>query len=194
MACHESSTRKCHTSPLTIYMHFLWGHRSSGSRRRKLCTEGRCDPRHTSPWDKGLWRPRSLREGAGSLCYAQLRPWPWTPRLLLPFPPVQCESCALSGRATRTPSAHAEPPGKRTCCVRTGHYRTRGLSCSRCPWARSGLVPGHPIQNGVTRKAERHLWGGPWGCGTAQYVGEPVLGLLARLRHLSWGQPVLSAL
>lgn len=72
--------------------------------------EGRCDPRHTSPWDKGLWRPRSLREGAGSLCHARPQLWPWTPLLLLPFPPVQCVYCALSGLATRTPSARQLGP------------------------------------------------------------------------------------
>lgn len=57
-ACHESLIGcAARHAALMIYMHFPWGHQSSGSRRRKLSPEGRGDTGHASPQDKGLRSP-----------------------------------------------------------------------------------------------------------------------------------------
>ena len=57
-ACHESLIGRAARRPaFVIYVHFLRGHRSSGSRKRKLSPEGRCDTGHASPQDKGLRSP-----------------------------------------------------------------------------------------------------------------------------------------
>ena len=57
-ACHESLIGRATRHPaLMIYVHFLRGHQSSGSRRRTLSPEGRCDTGPASPQDKGLRSP-----------------------------------------------------------------------------------------------------------------------------------------
>lgn len=73
MACHESLIGSATYHPaLMIYTLFLWGHQSSGSRRRNLSTKGQVQ---TSPQDQSLWRPSWVPPSAHSLAEKGLRTW-----------------------------------------------------------------------------------------------------------------------
>ena len=104
---------------LMIYVHFLQGHQSSGSRRRKLSPEGRCDTGPASPQDKGLRSP-DLGSGFGSppgtgeaRTLTQCGP----SSFLLPVLPGQCPTLAPSWPGLSAcslcvqSSAGQEPPG-----------------------------------------------------------------------------------
>lgn len=63
-------------------MHFLWGHQSSGSRRKQLSPEARWDTEHAPPQDEGPRRPTWAQASAHCLAepVPRLLTQAWTQR------------------------------------------------------------------------------------------------------------------
>lgn len=165
MACHESligsATRH---PPLMIYEHFLWGHQSSGSRRRKLSTRARCDAGHHLPWDKGLWGPSWARPSAHRLAekgFGSLRLSCWRdvdvsdfscqPLLVSALARAPAPAWAISMFSPCPGAQPTQPPGSSSAKeLLPRPVGPGGLTCSRGLWAGS---PRPPHSEGCDRRS-----------------------------------------